>query len=1113
MFKAKQNLVIIFVLILGLSLFGQTAQALISIQTGSVTSANMRLSVANGNAFVDFTSAGTLTPYVGYKLVITDSSGTKQLVGYIKAAGTGTLGDRYSAPHQIYAIGDSLTLNGGMETQLDTLLGSNWHTNNSGVGGNTTTQMLTRFPSDVLGVGNAEYVVIWGGINDINQDRTDTFIEANLQAMYDLAYAAGLKVIAVNITPFKGNGIWTAGRQATADAVNAWIANTAIRVDYRVDAYTLLEDPGTPDTLLAAYDSNDHLHLSAAGYAAVGSAVHTAATWTPLAGVGEVLGGQVVINGDMGDTTGWTTGTQWSIGTGKASHASGAGSLNLFRAITNTPGGLYKASMDVDSATSGTVGLLLNSGGPLLILPRSNTTGTRTGYTTQTDTGATTNIGPGVNATTAVVRVDNTLIWRVLTPSATGVTITSTANGGTYNWASEDSGFNRNSATYTYAIYPGSVASTISDVNTHSYQLVDCADVSGMLGVDVTTAATLQNYTVVRCPAGAFQIEENSTLTNSIGISTTNDITVASGKTVIGTTNLFADSAKSGSGIYTDTGTLWSSDPLFVSSSDFHLQNTSPAINVGTNVGLISDYDGISLPRGIGYEIGAYEYPVPISPTISTPSAQSASAIRWNFTDNASDETGFKIYDNTDTLVTSLATPNLTYLEETGLSVNTQYSGRYAVSYNSYGNSASSSVASSVYTLANTPSTPTLTVPSSSSLNTVLSVNSNPAAINFAIYNSTLGKYLQTDGTLGNSAVWQTYSLWGGSSGTTTTGLLENTQYTYQTVAKNGDNIETTSSTDVSKYTLADVPTNLSASSNSNSVTLSVDSLPNAASGLSGYYFSRSGANSGWIQTNSWTDAGLSCGHSYDYSVIYRNGDGTETSSISTTKSTSGCGGGGMPAGWSNLPIMPIGGFKVFVNSGASTTTNRIVNLNFNAGSDVKKMAISLTGDFNDASQENYFPTKQIDLCSKFDVIKNPTCPDGTYKVYVKFYTYYGQSSGIASSTIVLKSGSTTTENLQQYTNLLFTNPFTKYLQYRQTNADIKRLQIFLNSDPDTKIAVSGAGSPGKETNYFGILTYKAVIKFQEKYAKDILVPWGFVKGTGYVGKTTLAKINELIGK
>lgn len=47
-------------------------------------------------------------------------------------------------------------------------------------------------------------------------------------------------------------------------------------------------------------------------------------------------------------------------------------------------------------------------------------------------------------------------------------------------------------------------------------------------------------------------------------------------------------------------------DPLFVSTSDFHLQATSPCINAGVDVGLTSDYVGKPL-RGLP-DIGAYEY-------------------------------------------------------------------------------------------------------------------------------------------------------------------------------------------------------------------------------------------------------------------------------------------------------------------------------------------------------------------------------------------------------------------------------------------------------------------------------------------------------------------------
>jgi hypothetical protein len=54
----------------------------------SVTLANMRLSLADGVAFIDASQAGTLTPYIGSKIVIRDSAG-KKAIGYIKAAGTG----------------------------------------------------------------------------------------------------------------------------------------------------------------------------------------------------------------------------------------------------------------------------------------------------------------------------------------------------------------------------------------------------------------------------------------------------------------------------------------------------------------------------------------------------------------------------------------------------------------------------------------------------------------------------------------------------------------------------------------------------------------------------------------------------------------------------------------------------------------------------------------------------------------------------------------------------------------------------------------------------------------------------------------------------------------
>ena len=90
---------------------------------------------------------------------------------------------------------------------------------------------------------------------------------------------------------------------------------------------------------------------------------------------------------------------------------------------------------------------------------------------------------------------------------------------------------------------------------------------------------------------------------------------------------------------------------------------------------------------------------------------------------------------------------------------------------------------------------------------------------------------------------------------------------------------------------------------------------------------------------------------------------------------------------------------------------------------------------------------------------------------------------------------------------------FEKNLKFGQNLEDVRYLQIFLNSDHDTQIVRSGFGSPGNETIHFGYLTRAAVIRFQEKYAQDILTSWRLTRGTGFIGRTTRAKINEVLGR
>lgn len=148
----------------------------------------------------------------------------------------------------------------------------------------------------------------------------------------------------------------------------------------------------------------------------------------------------------------------------------------------------------------------------------------------------------------------------------------------------------------------------------------------------------------------------------------------------------------------------------------------------------------------------------------------------------------------------------------------------------------------------------------------------------------------------------------------------------------------------------------------------------------------------------------------------------------------------GQSSSISYTPVnIPMGGFSVVVNNGVSAVDNgvfdvvdRSVDLKFNAGPDVVRMAISNLPDLSDAGQEPYQSIKDWTL----------TPGSGLKTVYVKFYNSTGQSSPIIKIIFMLNQ----TQSLNSED--ILTNIFSESQILNTNNRDI--LLFHLNNEFDT---------------------------------------------------------------
>ncbi len=183
----------------------------------------------------------------------------------------------------------------------------------------------------------------------------------------------------------------------------------------------------------------------------------------------------------------------------------------------------------------------------------------------------------------------------------------------------------------------------------------------------------------------------------------------------------------------------------------------------------------------------------PNAPLVGTPEALSSTTLRWYFTDQSSNETSFELRDENDVLIKNINSTDLTYIDETGLTPNTLYQRKvYAV--NSAGSNAGALM--SKYTLAAVPVVTKNSVVGVDAVKLTVNYNSNPDATAYAVYDGNSGTWLQINGMLGATKLFQAKTVWDDSSGILIQGLQSGTQYNLKLVALNSDGTESEYSAD-----------------------------------------------------------------------------------------------------------------------------------------------------------------------------------------------------------------------------------------------------------------------------------------------------------------------------
>jgi lysophospholipase L1-like esterase len=136
---------------------------------------------------------------------------------------------------------------------------------------------LARLEPDVLDRAGVRSVILFEGVNDIQQAPVQTDPQAIIAGLAQIAaeaHARGLKVVCATITPFEGWHTWTPAMDTVRVTVNKWIRSGGQGAfDGVADFDAAARDRTDPARLAPGYDGGDHLHPNDAGDLAMANVI------------------------------------------------------------------------------------------------------------------------------------------------------------------------------------------------------------------------------------------------------------------------------------------------------------------------------------------------------------------------------------------------------------------------------------------------------------------------------------------------------------------------------------------------------------------------------------------------------------------------------------------------------------------------------------------------------------------------------------------------------------------------------------------------------------------------------------------------------------------------